>query len=602
MPEVNFHTKNRFTTLKDAPDTFVGSSGKIVAVGDNEDNLVFVDQNVGNHFSNDDEASAIENELLSTSIKGFNNSFISVTSSGIVVNRHLGGPFWIEYILSRATDTYPFKLTDQRIYKIYGYLLISDAVKSGADWDDFNTNDSSNLMGHTSTRTFTAGHSLTFTKTFGGTLELIYVGDTDGGVAEVVVDGTIKVLVNTYSAQTNHYRQAAIIAVGLEDKEHTIVVTSTGTVIDPSINDQMWINGFRISDPNDTPENNLSKLKDWKPDETILRYTERYGENGRLYIANSDGTTGDQIPNQAGEVSGDVSDGTILWSFIAESSFEAQENKIQAPGSETGYALTALPQSVSQIDSGATHQDIGGNVHGDEISQSVEIYVDGVLFQAGVGFSGQGKTIEVKQKIIGCYKHNADTINVLLTYQRHIFQTDFLEIKLNWEILESFSAGYFYTAMFPFLVYHGETSQRLQFLTLSSPGASYNLVDYEYVEDPEDPNPPVIIYGMQKDYIAVAVGKAFTKAGSGGVPSANDPGLNKLTIALRVTPESVDYFNNSGINCGLALNTNKGTSTGFGSRVAKMYFQWLSGNVLLLAGQKFSASNKYYAFLSSLDN
>lgn len=528
--------------------------------------------------------------------QGALQSVIQFNENRFVINRHLGNNDWNEYTLANegevvpGVDT-PWKVVLQRIYKIYGYLIVTDGVKSGT-WSDFNSNDPSNYIAHTSTRSFNEDDTLTFTATFGGDLDIFYVGDTDGGIMGVTIDGGEEIEVDTYSSTANDYRQSARVATGLTTTSHTIVVRVTGESNPESTNDQVWFNAFRIQDSTATPVNNLEKLILWETGVSVLQYDERYGTNNQIYVAQSSGTTGATIPSHA---SGTVSDGNIDWLRISKTSFEVSENVIQALGSTSTFASASeLEYAYEANYNGGGYQDIGGNLHENEyLTESPTLTIDGVETAYTEGFEGSGNRIEIDQSIIGYYgtDYITDRVDVMSTDQTHTFTIPKMQVRCIFRLSEEILFGYNYGAMYPLTAYHGAT-QRIQFERMFSQGADFDLHDYENVPD----NP---IIGNQPNYTACASGRLFNKAGSGGVPDPDDDPLGTMYSALRTTVETVDGFENSSTKCGLAVNTAQRDYTGFDSWAIKIYMTRynLANMITLQAGQSYKTEGNYYCYL-----
>ena len=540
--------------------------------------------------TNNQIAEQIERDLQGVNLSSRNLSSVEIKEDAIVINRHAGGLNYVEYTLKNNTNVSeyetPYKLVRRKIFKVEGYLTVPEAVKAG-NWGDINTANPADIVAHTSTRSFSTGDTLTFTATFGGTLELIYVGDSDGGYMDITIDGGDPIRVDTYSPQINHYRQHKTIASGIAYGEHTIVVISTGEKNPDSSNDQVWFNAFRIFDPNATPRNNLGKIKTWKSGENIPEYTEIIGSNGSFYVSTSSGVTG---ANEPVHQNGTVSDGGVDWLRIAQSSFDISENIVQDEGSELEHAYQA------KYNNGA-FEDYGGNLHGNEFLQvPFSIFVDGDKIENAIGTYAEGSTIELRQKIIGFSGDYSTKVDVMDTSQSHIFKPDFWNLRTKFKQLQPLEFGYFYVGMMPYLPYHGSTGQRIQFTKMWTPQESLNLMDYDGLEQS-------VIVGKHNDFIGVAEGVLYRPRGSQGVPS-NDPGLNKIYLVIRSTPESVDNYQQTTLNFGLAPNTNSGTFTGTSSLLAKFYIsRYSSGNnVVHPIDTTFEVSNKFYEIITPLDD
>ncbi len=480
--------------------------------------------------------------------------------------------------ISAGVDS-PFKVTQIKCKKIVGFLDSTDGVETGA-WTEFFSNVAEPYIGHKSTRTSSPDDTLVFDAYFGGDVDLYYVSDTDGGIINIQIDSLPIVVLDTYSTTANNYKQIQRISEDLKYGHHAITITNTGTKNSLSSGYQCWINAIKITGEDVTPDSGLIKLKDWKALKQVNKYDERTGVNGRVYVAQSTGLSGTTIPSHS---SGVESDGSIDWLIIAETSYDANEFLISNYGSEFEYAYEM------RINDDLPVYDVGGNLHGNEfLSSDVNVYLDGVKTTIQKNTYYGAYNIRVEQQITdyaNAYASKTDIANVV---QNHIFNNEVMVVDHSLETIVDFKIGYHYTAMFPFLTYEGGLGARKTFSKLSSTNRSYNLIDYEL----NDMNP---ILGNEKTYIAWADGEAFVPKGTGGVPSL-ERGEGSLLIGLKTNSKSLNNFNDSTANCGLALNSSNGQYTGYSSWLSKMYFQRTKGGqvVDISSGTVINTSSSYY--------
>jgi hypothetical protein len=521
-----------------------------------------------------------EIEIQSLSSNGKVNAIVK-DGGQIKIHRHLGADNWLEITLGNSgsfdTDVLSaYKVVSQRVYKMFGYILANDASQSGT-WQSWTSNSATQYVGHKSLRSFNPGDQLSFTKTFGGNLSLVYVADTDGGMVEISINGETPIIVDTYSETSNLYNQKQNIYTDLPYGTHTVTITVLSDSNSNSSGTQVWFNALEVSGDIflDDP---LVYPKKWESGTAYLQFDEVIGQDGNIYIAQQDGTSGNTIPAHS---SGSVSDGVIDWLYSSASSFVSESFRIQAIGSELEYAYEVVPLDEDIV------EDIGGNLHGNEYIDTMSYYVDGKKIELVEGVYYKGKSITVEQNLVQFYGDYQNRLEIANVKQIHAFSLECMSVRYSIDLIYQCNIGYYYTAMFPFLAYDG-ANQRIQFKELSSPQASVKLLDYDGVSG----NP---ILGKEKDFIAYAVGNAFVPRGSGGVPST-EPAKEKVTIALRVNSETMDNYTESEMNCGLAVNTNGNSFTGYSSILSKIYFQRIrSGqSVVFQPGDKLQGFNKYY--------
>ena len=509
---------------------------------------------------------------------------VQKTASNFKINRHLGGNNWHEILLNNNGEVAagvdsPYKVTQQRVYKLYGYILIDEGVTTGT-WNEFNSYNSTTYIGYQSKRTFNVGDTMTFTKEFSGDLDLAYVGDTDGSIMEIVIDGGEPILIDTYSPIANNYGQSVNVARNLPLKEHIIVVTNTANAnpLNTTGLRQGWINAFKINSKTINPSSDLIKVSPWVASTLVNQYDERIGANGWYYVAQTTGTTGTTMPSHS---SGAVSDGGVTWFRVATSSFASKEFKPQVAGSEMEYAYEIKPTGET------VKQDIGGNAHGNEfLTQDVEVIIDNEFVEIVENQIYLGDYISIKQTIEDYYGDYATKLKVADVIQTHSFSNLNFIVNIDFELVVNAELGYFYGAMLPVIPYDATTYTK-QMTSIATPSNSYDFIDYE--------NSANINLNQEKDYIAWVTGQSFVPKGSAGVPSVED-GVSNYIFGVHTSPEYLEDYIYSGINCGLSVNLNSGEFTGYSSWLAKIYFQYVSSGipVTFVAGKKLNISNTYF--------
>jgi len=536
-------------------------------------------------------ASEKENELVLLSQKSKLGCAITRIGNTYNVMRHLQDNCWLEQTLSNsgtlASGIYtPFKITSQIVKKLFGFQSSRDAVKSGT-WTEYSTSDSTPYVGHTSYVSFVNGDTMTFTASFAGVPILSFTGAVDGGIASVTVDGGTPVLVDMYSAGGNVFkREQALSDSALTSGTHTIVVTVTNTKNVASSGYRCWVAALKTQDNAILPNSPLIPVSAWKSGKVYGAYSECVNSNGRYYVTTAGGTSGATEPTH---VSGTVSDGAVSWVALLATSYSAEDFRIQAAGSELEYAYTIKPTGETVA------QDVGGNLHGNEYL--TELPTVKVAFATVTDAELDTKiyladSVEIIQNITQYYgTYGAGHYTIATNKQVHRFfgaATD-IYYKLTWAV--SGNAGFFYTAMWPFLAYDGPYARK-QFKRMYTPQFDVDLADYSGVAG----NP---IVGLKKDYIMCAEGRAFQPSGAAGVPLSGD-GQGGVTIALRVTGSSVNSYVDADKNAGIAANGNAGQYTGYSSWLAKMYFQLYKDNQItpILANDVIECTNRYYVVLT----
>jgi len=532
-----------------------------------------------------------ENELILLSQKSKLGCSITRVGNTYNVMRHLQDNCWLEQTLSNsgtlASGIYtPFKITSQIVKKLFGFQSSRAAVKVGT-WTEYNTTDSAPYVGHTSYVSFVNGNTMTFTASFAGVPILSFTGAADGGIASVTVDGGTPVLVDMYSAGGNVFkREQALSDSPLVFGTHTIVVTVTNTKNAASSGYRCWVAALKTQDNAILPNSPLIPVSAWKSGKVYGAYSECVSSSGRYYVTVAGGTSGATEPTH---VTGTVSDGAVSWVVLTETSYRAEDFRIQATGSELEYAYTIKPTGETVA------QDVGGNLHGNEYL--TELPTVKVAFATVTDAELDTKiyladSVEITQNITQYYgTYGAGHYTIAANKQVHRFfgaATD-IYYKLTWAV--SGNAGFFYTAMWPFLAYDGQYARK-QFKRMYTPQFDVDLADYSGVAG----NP---IVGLKKDYIMCAEGRAFQPSGAAGVPISGD-GQGGVTIALRITASSVNGYVNADKNAGIATNGNTGHYTGYSSWLAKMYFQLYKDNQItpIFANDVIECTNRYYVVLT----
>lgn len=499
------------------------------------------------------------------------------------VMRHIQANIWIEYILKNSGELAagiktPYKIVEQAVRKLEGYITVQIATDGGT-WSQVTSVDSAPYTGHVSKYTFTNNNTLTFSFVGSGDIYLSYTKSTDCGIFGVSINGGVEQLIDSYSATTNNFKQEYFLG-NVSSGTHTIVIRATNTKNAASTNYRCWISALRIYDKNILPDSALIKDSLWAQGVTYAAWAEVRNSSGNYYVTSAGGTSGATEPIHA---TGAASDGGVTWSRLSSTSYSSEYFRIQAFGSELEYAYEFTPAGET------VKNDVGGNLHGNEyLKTDLKILVDGLLVTNQTVWN-KGDNIEIVQDIAdfyGTYGTHYDFANVK---QSHFFNNQNMIVNYKMSFLTSGNFGYFYSAMWPFLVYDAYFARK-QFIKMFTPQYSARLSEYQGVAG----NP---LIGLKKDYIMAASGRAFVAAGAAGVPTS-DNGKTGVLIALKITQDSVNSYLDADKNAALAVNGNAGVYTGYSSWLGKMYFQrYKTSGTLISAGHEITASNVYSCVL-----
>ena len=546
---------------------------------------------VGDLISSVSESNAINSSILKANEKELEIQnlglvenkdiyFQKLNTNEAVIYKSLGGIDWHKINLKNSTtNNSPLKIVSQKAFKIYGYILPDEAVQTGT-WIAANSNDSSAYVGHKSLYIFSANNKLTFTKTFGGKLELIYVKSVDCGIMQVKIDGVSVATIDTYSSTSNQFKQVITLSEYLDYGSHTIEIINTGTKNASSSNTRVWFNALKITDSNINPTSNFIKVKEWKAGESVLQYEERIGANSKIYLATTTGTTGTVLPSH---VSGTVSDGGVNWLVLSSSSFISNEFYVQLEGSELEYAYEAKP------DGEVNRQDIGGNLHGNEELLSSKLIIDNEIKDFSTLTNNAfylGKNICLQQNIKQYYGTPSSNYEIANVTTNHLFNNQCINFYADFEFKVKTQVGYFYNAMYPFVAFEGATARKVA-LDYATPSNQFNLINYSETIGIQTNN--------TKDFIAWVNGNAYVPSGVAGVPSTS-LGAGKFLIALKSDSKSLKDYEYSNINLGIVPNLNNGKYSSYSSWVGKIYFQMasLESPYVFQIGEKYNINNRYY--------
>jgi len=394
----------------------------------------------------------------------------------------------------------------------------------------------------------------------------------------------IDAVVDQYNVSAASHREESLITRGLDSESHTVVVETLITANASSTGTQLNTTSIRIEKGSVAPYSDLFQAKPWIAGNVSRAYEEVQGPTGRFYYTVAGGTNGSTAPVH---ISGTVSDGTVDWVFMANTSFSQQETIFQVSGSEMEYAY-----EIDYASGGA--QDIGGNLHGGEFNNSLTVLLDQEAETLTEGVTYIAELITIHQNITDFYDPYATKTDVATVDQFHEFDCKSMRVRYDVDWLVSANVGYFYSAMWPILVYNGPATYKV-FEKMFTPRRSLVFNDYTGVSSG--------LIGNAKDSFMQADGRLFVTRGSGGAPTS-DNGTIGFSVALKADMVGIDYYNNSNeSNAALAMNLNSGSYTGFSSWLGKMYFQYAATGqgLAVTSSDKFSHTATYYTVVSQND-
>lgn len=577
VPEGTF-----LTTLKTLDGNYVGP-GKIVTSSQTLYEGANSQAYTGAILSND-----AENRLKSKGLKGKLKSSVRLTSDVYTVFNHRGGDNWLEVLMTNSgevdpgIDT-PWKVTQQKLFVSQGWQVVKDASLGGT-WSILVSGDPDLYPGHELAQSNSSGNTLTWTFTAGGDFELGFTGDTDGGIVEVTINGGSPIDVDTFNSVAQSHRTFVKFATRQDKIAQTIVVTSTTRKNPSSSGTQANITSIRISKGGVEPYSSIFEAKPWIDGATSRVFEEVQGPTGRFYFSTLGGTNGSTAPVHA---SGTVTDGSVLWTAMAKTSFSQQETIFQVFGSEMEYAYEF------DFASGGP-QDVGGNVHGNEFVNSVVVSLDQEAITVVEGETFIADLITIRQNITDFYDPFTSKTDIATVTQFHEFDYDSMRVHYNLDWLVSGDVGFFYAAMWPILPYNAGPQYKI-FETMFTPRRTFDFKTFE--------SSLSTILGNAKDSFMQADGRLYVTEGSGGVPTS-DNGTIGFSVGLKADISGLEYFNKANeLNAGLDMNANSGQFSGFSSWLGKMYFQYAkSGQLLAVTSSDFvNHSSTYYTVVTDND-
>ena len=164
----------------------------------------------------------------------------------------------------------------------YTYDDASSALTYTGDWTHANTSNSNYTDGdYDSTESWSTQAGATMSVTFTGTaVQWIGPKNTNGGIADVSIDGTQVATVDTYDPNGKEFQQVLFSTSGLSAGTHTLTITVTGQQDPASSADTVVIDAINVP--------TAAELADYFPQVPQSGAITLDGQDSRLLVANYD--------------------------------------------------------------------------------------------------------------------------------------------------------------------------------------------------------------------------------------------------------------------------------------------------------------------------
>ncbi|MGQ0692585.1 hypothetical protein ACT4WE_11805 [Acinetobacter baumannii] len=376
-----------------------------------------------------------------------------------------------------------------------------------------------------------ASKSITLNAT--GSIGIVVRTSTNTGKLKVKINGGTSlislqskdingdVVIDTYSA-TQTYKVHIPLASALPPGTYNIEVEVLGEKNPLSIAHRINLNGFYFqADGISDPLSDLTHAPLWVPSTTVVANEHRYWL-GNEYSAVAGGTTGTTPPTHT---TGTVSDGSVSWLWI-RSSYGSDSQMIRQDTSESEFA--GVQQNIV---TGVTGE-WGGDIHGGERLDNLEIVVDGSIVNPAAGDVIRCSMVSFKQNTTGL-DTTASNEPMLSIVQRHDFTSDGVNYEYTQTALKQLKITSFYQWMHT--IYHyDQLSRRFLFDYVHTPRRGRYKIADSYGNS-------AVRFGLESSKEIMATGTAFKPVGTAGSPSTTG-GTHRVIFKLSTSDEYMGFY------------------------------------------------------------
>lgn len=423
------------------------------------------------------------------------------------------------------------------------------------------------------TATRTAEATVTFNSP-GGMIGAVFRKNADCGLVRVTINGGTELInlapevggnvdLDLYAA-TSTPKVHIPLASSLPAGTYTIELEVLGANNPPSSGNRVNLNGFYfVGDGVSDPLLPATHAPLWADGATVVTNEHRYWL-GNEYSTAAGGTTGSTPPTHT---TGTASDGSIDWLWI-RSSYGGDAQMIRQDTSEAEYA--------GALASGA---EWGGDVHGNETLDDLEIVADGVVVSPVHGDVIRCSQVSFKQEITAtdAMDGNAPMFSIAM---RHDFTADGCTCSYPHTPLKAVEIANFLQWMHT--VYHyDQLSRRFLFDYVHTPRKGRYRIADSYGN-------AAVQFGLEASRELRATGTGFKAVGTSGNPTKTG-GTHRLIFTLRTSDEGMGFYENTTAGAYVQVNPSgkaepdggspSGDNSGF---FTKLYFASVRNNTLSL--------------------
>lgn len=434
----------------------------------------------------------------------------------------VGNPLRVGEIWLIKPSAYAVPYVDSNVILTAGWAA---QRSGGADMFVGGVEAYSNTMGDKSSKSITLNAT--------GSIGIVVRTSTNTGKLKVKINGGTSlislqskdingdVVIDTYSA-TQTYKVHIPLASALPPGTYDIEVEVLGEKNPLSIAHRINLNGFYFqADGISDPLSDLTHAPLWATSTTVVTNEHRYWL-GNEYSAVAGGTTGTTPPTHT---TGTVSDGSVSWLWI-RSSYGGDSQMIRQDTSESEFA--GVQENIS---TGVTGE-WGGDIHGGEQLDSLEIVADSTVVNPSVGDVIRCSMVSFKQNTTGL-DTTASNEPMLSIVQRHDFTSYGVNYEYTQTALKQLKIISFYQWMHT--VYHyDQLSRRFLFDYVHTPRRGRYKIADSYGNS-------AVQFGLESSKEMMATGTAFKTVGTSGNPSKTG-GTHRVIFKLSTTDEAMGFY------------------------------------------------------------